>query len=167
MDSIDTPSETAKKPATSTPTAEEHIIAALADLTKQVCSIGSRIDAMEHRFGDLDRDVLRACGIDARTEEESADDELYTEPSSAPLAPPYALRCDGRVLLSTRDLEGLDFTGRETFMGVVLSEAEAADALDRLAHAFAEAASHGAGWLLRQGKKDEKSEEDKKDEGDA
>jgi hypothetical protein len=57
-------------------------------------------------------------------------------------------------------------TGRETFTGIVLSEAEAADALDRLAHAFAEAASHGAGWLLRQGKKDEKGEKDKKDEGD-
>jgi hypothetical protein len=28
-------------------------------------------------------------------------------------------------------------------------------------------ASHGAGWLLRQGKKDEKGEKDKKDEGDA
>jgi hypothetical protein len=153
MDSIDSLDETAKKPATSIPSAEENIIALLADLTKSVSSIASRIDTMEHRFEHLDRDVLRALGIDTRTDEESAG----AEPPTAPLAPPFALRCDGRVLLSTRDLTDVDLSGRETFTGIVLSEAEAADAFDHLANAFEEAAAHGAGWLMRQSQKKEKS----------
>jgi hypothetical protein len=160
MDTIDNPNETANKPATSTPSAEENIIALLAELTKSVNSIASRIDTMEHRFEDLDRDVLRALGTDARAEEESAD----VEPHTAPLAPSFALRCDGRVLLSTRDLGDVDLSGRETFTGIVLSEAEAADAFDRLANAFEEAAAHGAGWLVRQSKKKAKGEKDESGE---
>ena len=39
MDTIDNPNETAKKPATSTPSAEESIIALLAELAKSVSSI--------------------------------------------------------------------------------------------------------------------------------
>ena len=157
MNSIDNPNETAKKPTTSTPSAEEHNTALVAELTRCKRLIAS----LGHRFG---ADVRAE---EETTEEESADVEPHTEPNPAPLSPPFALRCDGRLLLSTRDLEGVDLTGRETFTGIVLSEAEAADALERLAHAFVEAASHGAGWLLRQGKKDEKDEKDKKDEGDA
>jgi len=79
--------------------------------------------------------------------------EPLTEPSSEPLDPPYALLCDGRLLLSTRDLEGIDLADRETFTGVVLSEAEATDALDRMADAFEDAAAHSAGWLRRKARK--------------
>jgi hypothetical protein len=160
MDNIDNPNETANKPATSTPSAEENIIALLADLTKGVSSIASRIDMMEQRFEYAEREVLRALGIDAPTEEQSAD----VEPHAAPRAPAFALRCDGRVLLSTRDLGGVDLSGREMFTGIVLSEAEAADAFDRLANAFEEAAAHGAGWLVRQSKKKVKGEKDESGE---
>ena len=160
MESIDNLNETAKKPATSTPSAEENIIALLADLTKSVRSLASRIDTMEHRFEHLDRDVIRALGIGARTDEERAE----AEPHTAPLAPPFALRCDGRVLLSTRDLGSVDLSERETFTGIVLSEAEASDAFDRLAHSFEEAAAHGARWLVRQSKKKGKDEKDESGE---
>jgi hypothetical protein len=142
MNSIENPNETAKKSSTSTHLAEERIIALVSALT---------------------RGVLRAIGIGTRTEE-SADVEPRTDPNPAPLAPPFALRCDGRLLLSTRDLEGVNLSGRETFTGIVLSEAEAADALDRLDHAFHDAASHSAGWILRQSKEDETGKTDEKGE---
>jgi hypothetical protein len=160
MDTIDNPNEMAKKPATSTPSVEENIIALLAELAKSVSSIASRIDTMEHRFEYLERDVLRALGIDVRAEEQSAD----VEPHIAPPAPSLALLCDGRILLSTRDLGGVDLSGKEMFTGIVLSEAEAADVFDYLAQAFEEAAAHGAGWLLRQSKKKEKGEKDESGE---
>ena len=86
-------------------------------------------------------------------DEEDAEVEPGTEPDRDPLPPLLALRCDGRILLSTHDLEGIDLTTRETFVGIVLSEAETSDVLDRTDDAFLEAAARIAGLIRRKGKR--------------
>jgi len=149
MHSINDSNETAKNPADPSLTDEKRTIMLFESISARLRSLDVRFDVIEKRLEYLDRDVLRAIGADARAGEE----EPLSEPNPEPLPPPYALRCDGRVLLSTRDLEGIDLSARETFTGIVLSEAEASDALDRMADAFEDAAAHSAGWLRKKAKK--------------
>ena len=149
MNSVNDSNETAKNPAEPTTTDEKRTIVLFESISAQLRSLDVRFDVIEKRLGYLDRDVLRTIGAGASAGEE----EPLTEPKSEPLAPPYALRCDGRVLLSTRDLEGIDLSDRETFTGIVLSEAEASDALHRMADLFEDAAAHSAGWVRRKAKK--------------
>jgi hypothetical protein len=54
---------------------------------------------------------------------------------------------------SLRRFEGCDLAGREPWEGVVLSEAETWDAIDRLSHFFDETAGYTAGRLLHKGTK--------------
>jgi hypothetical protein len=63
------------------------------------------------------------------------------------------LRNDGKVLLSVAHLSAYDLADREHWEGVVLSEAETCDALDRLSDKFDETAGYAAGRLLWKGKK--------------
>lgn len=139
MSNVSEPADAGKIIDVAAPTDEERTIKLLEAISAHLTALDVRFDVIEKHLGDLDREVLRAIGTDARAGEE----ELVTEASSEPLPPSYALRCDGRVLLSTRDLEGVDLSGRETFTGIVLSEAEASDALERMANAFEEAAVTG------------------------
>ena len=149
MNSVNDPDETAKNPADPAITDEQRTIALFESISERLRSLDVRFEVIEKRLGYLDRDVLRAMGADVHAEGA----EPLTEPHSDPLSPPYALRCDGRVLLSTHDLEGIDLSERETFTGIVLSEAEASDALDRMADLFEDAAAHTAGWVRRKVKK--------------
>jgi len=172
MTIVDDLNVTANKPADPAPTQEESltsILALLANLASSMGSIASRLGVMEHRIDSLDRDVIRSLSPDARAkvddgaeaeekdvEEEGADVELRTEPDlhQRPiLPPPLALRCDGRVLLSTVDLEGFDLTKWETFTGIVLTEAETSDVLDRTDDAFLDTAAHIVGMLRHKGKR--------------
>ena len=59
--------------------------------------------------------------------------------SLPPEVPRLAFRCDGKLLLAVTDLEGLDLSSREVWIGIVASEAEASDVHERLD--FEEAAS--------------------------
>lgn len=76
--------------------------------------------------------------------------------------PTLAVRCDGRVLLSTVDLQGVDLAGRELWVGLVLSEAEASDIHERLN--FEEAASPTVARLLALDKKAKKKTDDNDDD---
>jgi hypothetical protein len=145
MSNVSEPADAGQITEPATPTDEKRTVMLLEAISAHLTALDERFDVIEKHLEGLDRDVLRAVGTDARAGEE----EPVTEAIPEPLPPSYALRCDGRVLLSTRDLEGIDLSGRETFTGIVLSEAEASDALDRMANAFEEAAAHSAGWLRK------------------
>jgi hypothetical protein len=91
---------------------------------------------------------------------ETAKKSIQTLPTHGVGAPRLALRSDGRVLLSTADLEGVDLSSRERWEGVLLSEAEARDVLGRVS--FDEAAAKTAGHLIaldRKAKKESNGEE--------
>jgi hypothetical protein len=62
-----------------------------------------------------------------------------------------AIRCDGRVLLSTVDLSNVDLSKREIWVGLVLTEAEAAAIHARVN--FDEAAAEAVGRLRALDKK--------------
>jgi hypothetical protein len=110
----------------------ESIDAGLRDLT-------ARIDALEHRVATAAPDL-------APSDEPDPASQLSRIPS-------FAVRNDGKVLLSVAHLEGCDLAGREPWEGVVLSEAETWDAIDRLSHFFDETAGYTAGRLLHKGTK--------------
>ena len=78
--------------------------------------------------------------------------------------PRLAVRCDGRVLLSTVDLQDVDLSKREVWVGLVLSEAEASDIHDRLN--IEEAASPTVARLLALDKK-AKARKPKSDDDDS
>lgn len=79
-------------------------------------------------------------------------------PADLPDIPPLAIRCDGRILLSTADLKGIDLAGRERWECIVITEAEASDIFDRLP--FEEAAAPTVARILAQAKKPKKSPSD-------
>ena len=92
-----------------------------------------------------------------------------TQPScedSCSCVPRLALRCDGKVLISLTDLEGVDLSKRETWIGLVLTEAEASDIQERLN--YDEAASPTVARLLALDKKTKakktKNDDDTNDE---
>lgn len=76
--------------------------------------------------------------------------------------PALAVRCDGRVLLSTVDLTDVDLSAREIWVGLVLTEAEASDIHDRLD--FEQAASPTVARLIAQSKKSKKKSDDDDDD---
>lgn len=59
--------------------------------------------------------------------------------SLPPEVPRLAFRCDGKLLVSLVDLEDLDLSSREVWIGLVATEAEASDIHERVN--FDEAAS--------------------------
>ena len=63
------------------------------------------------------------------------------------LVPGLAHRSDGKTLLSTAYLVGADLAGRECWNGVVLTDAEAAEANNRVSDSSDGAASHIAGRI--------------------
>jgi hypothetical protein len=102
--------------------------------------------ALEERLAGAERDDLQAEGAVARSDAEDA--KLLTGAGASHNIPPVALRCDGRVLLSTADLAHVDLSSRERWEGVLLNEAEACDVLDQLG--FAEAAAKTAAHIITQ-----------------
>ena len=122
---------------------EDRVLVLLESISVHVKSLEGRFELMERRLDEIDPALRRVL----------AKAEPLSEPSSSPSFPPFALLCDGRVLLDVRVLEGIDLSGREMFTGILLSEAEANDAFERMANAFEEVAAHSAGWLRNQSKK--------------
>ena len=155
MNSVNDSNEMANNSADPTVTDEKRTVALLEDIAARLTALQARFELIEKRLEDLDRDVHLAIEADEDEDEDvgGGEEEPLVEPTPAPPARSYALRCDGRVLLSTRDLEDIDLSARETFTGIVLSEAEASDALDRMGNAFEETAAHSVGWLRKRGKK--------------
>lgn len=111
------------------------------------------LDFLERFQTYLDENLPRvreACErLDARIRaKRDADAEEPRTERDVPLVPGLAFRSDGAILLHVDHLEGADLSARQTWTGVVLSEAEASDAVDRLADAADEAAGHIAGYVL-------------------
>lgn len=117
----------------------------LTEILTLLRGIGTRLDILEQRFEYLDRDVLKA--IDAESE---AVADAEPEP---PRVPSIALSIDGRVLLSLTYLNGIPLGGRETWTGLVLTEAEACDIRDRVEDGADDAAAHIGGRLIAMAKK--------------
>lgn len=115
------------------------------------CEGSARVwTSSEQRFEYLDRDVLKA--IDP---ESSAVTDAEPEP---PHVPTLALASDGRVLLSVHYVEGADISERQTWTGIILTEAEACDALDMMSDAADDTAGHVGGRIIANSKKREPSE---------
>lgn len=77
------------------------------------------------------------------------------------VVPALALRSDGKALLSVAYLDGVDLSARERWEGVVLTEAEAINARERVSDACDDAAGHIAGRILWKDKgRDDGSDED-------
>lgn len=117
----------------------------LSLILTEIRSLSARLDRLEERFDFLDRDVLKA--IDA--ESEAATDAERAPPH----IPTLALTSDGRVLLSLHYVEGADLTDRATWTGIILTEAEACDALDAMSDAADDAAAHVGGRIISKSKK--------------
>ena len=107
---------------------------------------------------DLKESAKKPADSDVETEETRP-----TEACSCSDVPVLAVRCDGRVLLSTVDLAEVDLAGREVWVGLVLSEAEASDIQERLN--FEEAAAPTVARLLALDKKKKKKGDDDDDDG--
>ena len=131
----------------------------LVEILTVLRGIGTRLDILEQRFEYLDRDVLKAIRAESSplpehlvgerpaSEEDDDEDEPLVEPGPGP-TPALALRSDGAVLLNPEYLEGANLEGRERWTGVVLSYAEACDALDAMSDAACDAAAHIGGRLI-------------------
>jgi hypothetical protein len=154
MSIVEDPNETANKPAilpspsseqpTVSPPPEDRVSALFQEISAAVRQLADRMDVLEERLGGDERDASQTNGAGARSDAEPA--ELLTEAFAAHGIPPVALRCDGRVLLSTADLAHVDLSSRERWEGVLLNEAEAYDVLDQLG--FEEAAAKTAGRII-------------------
>jgi len=121
----------------------------LTEILVALRDLGLRMTGMEARLEGLDRSVLDALNV------ENAPD---TEPEPRRV-PTLALTSDGRVLLSLTYLEGANLEGREQWTGIILTEAEACDALDAMSDAADNAAAHVGGRIIfRNKKKDDPGE---------
>ena len=92
------------------------------------------------------RELLRAAddlGEEANNERAAPDGDQ--EP---PEVPALALRSDGKTLLSIVHLGDMDLSTRERWEGIVLTEAEALDVLNRVSGACEDAAGHIAGRMV-------------------
>ena len=119
------------------------------EILAAIRTLGSRMESLEGRLEGLDRNVLDAINA------EPAPD---TEPEP-PRVPTLALTSDGRVLLSLHYVEGADVSGRETWTGILLSEAESFDALDAMSDAADDAAANVGGRIIARSKKKAKPDE--------
>jgi hypothetical protein len=134
----------------------------LTEIIAILRGIGTRLDILEQRFEYLDRDCLKAIKaaslpvpehlIEERPATEEDDDEPLVEPGPDP-TPALALRSDGAVLLSPEYLDAASLKGRVVWTGIVLSYAEACDALDALNGAACDAGAHIGGRLIALAKK--------------
>lgn len=131
----------------------------LTEILRTVRMIAIRLDTLETRFEYLDRDVLKAIGSESKPVTLDEDEPL-TEPDPAHV-PGLARLSNGRVAVSVVHLDGIDLGDRVRWEGVILTEAEACDALDRISDAADEAAGHVAGRIRQTSKKlDEDNGED-------
>lgn len=157
MSIVEDTNETANKPAIlpspsseqppASPPPEERMIALFQEISSAVQQLGVRMGALEERLSGAERaerDAAQTNGTGAPSDAEPA--ELLTGAGPSHNIPPVALRCDGRVLLSTADLAHVDLSSRERWEGVVLNEAEACDVLDLLG--FKEAAAKMAAHII-------------------
>ncbi len=111
----------------------------------------NKVDILEQRFEYLDRDVLNAVKSPSKPVPAHylpKDDDAGDAPT------PLAIRCDGVVLLSVDHAREADIVGRERWEGIVLSEAEACDAIDMMESASHEAAARIVGRMKRVGRKE-------------
>lgn len=115
----------------------------LTEILAAVRELGSRMASLEVRLEGIDRDALHAP---------DAESVPGIEPEP-PHIPALALMSDGRVLLSLTYLEGVNLEGREQWTGILLTEAEACDALDLMSDAADEAAATVGGHILLRSKK--------------
>ena len=127
--------------------------ATLTEILRLMRSVAVRLDALEHRFEYLDRDVLKAIGSESKPVTLDEEEPL-TEPDPAHV-PGLARLSNGRVAVSIVHLDGVNLGDRVRWEGVILTEAEACDALDRVSDASDEAAGHVAGRILQMSKKRE------------
>jgi len=131
----------------------------LAKILAAIRGIGTRLDVLEQRFEYLDRDVLKAIKspslpvpehlIEERPEEEP-DTDREPEPERIPT---IAISVDGHVLLSTHYLTGADLSERRMWTGIILTEAEACDALDAISDGADDAAAHVGGRIIAKARK--------------
>jgi hypothetical protein len=132
--------------------------ATLTEILRTLRMIAIRLDTLETRFEYLDRDVLKAIGSESKPvtldEEDHGDEAPLTEPDPAHV-PGLARLSNGRVAVSIVHLDGIDLGDRVRWEGVILTEAEACDALDRVSDASDEAAGHVAGRIRQTKKRDE------------
>jgi hypothetical protein len=120
--------------------------ASIAEIITLLRSIGARLEVLEKRFEDL---------------AVSGTAEAELEP---PRIPTLALTSDGRLLISVHYLSERAIEGRETWTGVLLTEAEACDAFDALSDAADGAAAHVGGRIIAQARKKAESEGEGGDE---
>jgi hypothetical protein len=118
----------------STPTVETRVVALLKSIETGIRDLNARVDSLEKRVASISSNtpVLKE----------------QTTPSTSPRIPPFAIRSDGKVLLSVAHLTGCDLSEREHWEGVVLREPEMSNAIDHLADRFDETAGYAAGKLL-------------------
>lgn len=178
MNSIDDGDDTAKKAAehtdtapTSKPGAEPDLVADVERFERSLEPDLKRAQEAAHER-EMMANIFRASAAakqlmdlrgenepDAnRTERTERTEPVAVEPTESaepPHTPSLALRSDGRTLLCVTHLEGADLAAREIWTGVVLSEEEARDVLERVSDACDEAAGHAAGYILWSGKKDD------------
>jgi hypothetical protein len=83
-----------------------------------------------------------------------AESEAVTDADlDPPHIPTLALTSDGRVLLAVHYVDKVDLSDRETWTGIILTEAEACDALDAMSDAADDAAAHVGGRIIAMVKK--------------
>jgi hypothetical protein len=160
MSHVRTPGETGQSPVpaitTSVVTSEPDVLDNLAALRRGIEDIERNLPqlraACEHLYARI--------AVERAAEEEERDAPGTTP--DPPQVPGLALRSDGKTLLSITHLDGVDVSDREVWTGVVLSEAEGSDALERITDACDEAAGHVAGRILLMSKK----RSDEPDDGD-
>ena len=137
--------------------------ATLTEILRMLRMVAIRLDTLETRFEYLDRDVLKAIGSESKPvtldEDESDEGAPLTEPDPAHV-PGLARLSNGRMAVSVVHLDGIDLGNRVHWAGVILTEAEACDALDRVSDAADEAAGHVAGRIRQTSKKRQDDEED-------
>jgi hypothetical protein len=157
MSTVQNPADAGKDtdPTTVSPTD------AIAEILRAIRGLGVRLGALEQRFEWLDRDCLKAIKsastpVPEHLIEERPDTEPDTDPEpEPPHIPSLALTSDGTVLLSIHYLGGADIADRERWTGVVLTHAEACDALDMMSDAADDAAAHVGGGIVAKSKKTE------------
>lgn len=82
--------------------------------------------------------------------ESVADTDAEREP---PHIPTLAWTSNGRTLIAIHYLDGVDITDRETWIGAILSEAEACDVLDKMSDAADDTTAHTGDAIIAKAKK--------------
>jgi hypothetical protein len=120
----------------------------LIEILAAIREIGTRLDILEQRFEYLDRNCLEAIRSASLPVPKHLIEEEQAPNTVPDPMPALALRSDGAVLLSPEYLDEASREGRAVWTGVVLSYAEACDALDALNGAACDAGAHIGGRLI-------------------